>query len=188
MRIIQFILCSCMLVLLPLLSISQEKPFILLTEEDGLANNDVRDVTKVSEGFLWIATSNGLSKYDGEKFVNFGIKQGMPGKWVWAVEHDEKNRIYAACYLNGLVIIENDSIKKVIHVKANKDDTFRKLYYSRKHKILFVGTDFGIYGLKDTTLYLISYPNPPVEKSAVLDIVELDGRIFFTIHNSMANG
>lgn len=184
-----YILFFCFPVVFASLNLhAQEKPFILLTEEDGLANNDVRDITKDNKGFLWIATSNGLSKYDGEKFVNFGIKQGMPGKWVWAVEHDDKDRIYAACYLNGLVIIENDKIKQVIHLKANKDNTFRKLYYSQKHQILFVGTDYGIYGLKDTILYLISYPNPPSEKSSILDIEELDGKIFFTVHNTYANG
>ncbi len=188
MKVVKIILLSWLLVLLPLFLFTQEKPYILLTEENGLANNDVRDITRDNKGFLWIATSNGLSKYDGEKFTNFGIKEGMPGKWVWAVEHDEKDRIYAACYTKGLVIIENDRIKKILHVKANKDDTFRKLYFSQKHQVLFVGTDFGIYGLKDTTLYLISYPNAPKEKSSILCIKENDGTIFFTVHNTYANG
>ena len=44
---------------------------ISYNEDDGLANNDVRDVNKDEQGYLWIATNNGLSKFDGDKFINF---------------------------------------------------------------------------------------------------------------------
>ena len=38
---------------------------------DGLADNFVRDITTDSEGYVWLATINGLSRYDGYRFVNF---------------------------------------------------------------------------------------------------------------------
>ena len=42
-----------------------------ITTEDGIANNTVRNIYQDSNGFIWLATLNGLSRYDGNSFVNF---------------------------------------------------------------------------------------------------------------------
>ena len=42
--------------------------FRRISEMDGLSNPNVRDFFKDSMGFLWIATSDGLNRYDGTEF------------------------------------------------------------------------------------------------------------------------
>lgn len=42
-----------------------------LTVEDGLSNNKIHDMLQDDQGFLWIATSYGLNRYDGENIVHF---------------------------------------------------------------------------------------------------------------------
>lgn len=42
-----------------------------LTTSDGLADNSIRYIYQDNKGFLWLATLNGLSRYDGTSFVNF---------------------------------------------------------------------------------------------------------------------
>lgn len=37
----------------------------------GLPHNEINDIVKDSRGFVWIATENGLSRFDGYNFVNF---------------------------------------------------------------------------------------------------------------------
>ena len=44
--------------------------------KDGLVDNFVRDITTDSEGYVWFSTINGVSRYDGYRFLNF-----MPQKW-----------------------------------------------------------------------------------------------------------
>ena len=41
------------------------------TTKDGLSHNDVRAIALDSTGFLWIATWDGLSRYDGYTFKNY---------------------------------------------------------------------------------------------------------------------
>ncbi len=41
------------------------------TTRDGLSHNDVRGVAIDSSGFMWIATWDGLSRYDGHTFKNY---------------------------------------------------------------------------------------------------------------------
>ncbi|WP_128548394.1 two-component regulator propeller domain-containing protein [Larkinella soli] len=45
--------------------------FTHLSVKDGLAQNAVNYAFQDQEGFLWFATSDGLSKYDGYQFTNF---------------------------------------------------------------------------------------------------------------------
>ncbi|MFV0376937.1 MAG: two-component regulator propeller domain-containing protein [Mangrovibacterium sp.] len=49
-----------------------------LTVDDGLANNSVRSVLQDADGYLWFGTLNGLSRYDGQRFANFGYEPGNP--------------------------------------------------------------------------------------------------------------
>lgn len=42
-----------------------------LTTSNGLADNSIRYIYQDNKGFLWLATLNGLSRYDGTSFVNF---------------------------------------------------------------------------------------------------------------------
>lgn len=38
---------------------------------DGLPSNSIRNMYQDSKGFLWLGTLNGLSRYDGNSFINF---------------------------------------------------------------------------------------------------------------------
>ncbi len=49
------------------------------TERNGLANNQTLAILEDNEHFLWISTTNGLSKFDPEteRFHNFSLKNGF---------------------------------------------------------------------------------------------------------------
>ena len=42
-----------------------------IDQQDGLAHNNVYDITQDSKGFIWMVTTNGLQRYDGSRFLNF---------------------------------------------------------------------------------------------------------------------
>ena len=59
---------------------SKEKGVIkFYSEKNGLANNQTLAILEDSEHFLWISTTNGLSKFDpeSERFHNFSLKNGF---------------------------------------------------------------------------------------------------------------
>jgi ligand-binding sensor domain-containing protein len=37
----------------------------------GLPHNEINDIVKDQQGYIWIATENGLSRFDGFNFINF---------------------------------------------------------------------------------------------------------------------
>ena len=44
---------------------------ITFTEDDGLPANSIRDLVLTREGFLWMATAKGLTRFDGLDFEVF---------------------------------------------------------------------------------------------------------------------
>lgn len=49
----------------------QSFSFDNLTKADGLAQNTITDIIEDKRGFMWFATANGLSRFDGYEFINY---------------------------------------------------------------------------------------------------------------------
>lgn len=45
--------------------------FSHLTSDDGLAQNSIKAILQDKQGFIWIGTQGGLSRYDGYRFTNY---------------------------------------------------------------------------------------------------------------------
>src|SRR5579862_8221126 len=58
---------------------AQRYSFKFYGEEEGLQNLAVQVVLQDRAGFLWAGTQNGLYRYDGNRFVRFGIAEGLAG-------------------------------------------------------------------------------------------------------------
>lgn len=61
---------------------------------DGIPNNSVRYMYQDSKGFLWLATLNGLSRYDGNSFLTFrpesGEKVSLADNRIYDLTEDKK--------------------------------------------------------------------------------------------------
>ena len=70
---------------------------------DGLGNNYVRPIYQDREGFLWFGTYNGgVSRYDGEKFVNFTTDDGLTANSVWSIYQDREGFLWFGTLENGV--------------------------------------------------------------------------------------
>ncbi len=51
---------------------AQKLNFEKITTKNGLSSNNVLGITKDPQGYLWLATNLGISRYDGYQFQSFG--------------------------------------------------------------------------------------------------------------------
>ena len=50
----------------------------LYTSESGLPNSQIYSIYQDSRGFIWIATENGLARFDGMDFNTFNFDRTNP--------------------------------------------------------------------------------------------------------------
>lgn len=65
-----------------ILSQAEKLPLKIYTSADGLAHNSVNRIVRDSHGYLWFCTSEGLSRFDGYEFHNYGRRDGLPHRDV----------------------------------------------------------------------------------------------------------
>lgn len=69
--------------------------FYNYTEKDGLMNNRVYSVFVDSRGIVWCGTADGISRFDGVKFLNLSTdKMKMQGEGVNAIDEDVHSSIW----------------------------------------------------------------------------------------------
>jgi len=72
---------SCLAFALSLAAASvraQQLPVRTYTTADGLPRDLLLRIVRDSHGFLWFCTADGLSRFNGYEFTNYGVEQGLP--------------------------------------------------------------------------------------------------------------
>ncbi len=78
------------------ISRAERLPVRQYTVADGLAQGTVWAMHQDARGFLWLATSDGLSRFDGYRFTNYGKKDGLEFFRLYDVVSDQQGRIWMA--------------------------------------------------------------------------------------------
>ncbi|MFM2316381.1 MAG: hypothetical protein RLZZ155_713, partial [Bacteroidota bacterium] len=60
---------SLVFILLPILAFGQQFSFIQYSLKEGLAQTQVRCIQQDKQGYVWIGTLGGASKFNGNQFV-----------------------------------------------------------------------------------------------------------------------
>jgi ligand-binding sensor domain-containing protein len=80
---------------------------------DGLPSSIIYHACEDNNGFIWLGTDHGVSRYDGHYFDNFTTADGLPDNEVLKVYADKSGRVWflalngkVSYYLNGVIYNE----------------------------------------------------------------------------------
>ena len=59
---------------------AQQFGFTQYTPKEGLAQSQVRAIAQDAEGYLWFGTLGGASRFDGLRFTNYALQEGLPDR------------------------------------------------------------------------------------------------------------
>lgn len=92
----------------------QKPAYVNYNIDNGLASNEVYDILEDSKGYLWFATDQGVSKYNGYEFKNLTISDGLPNNTIFQLYEDHNNKIWLSSLNGQLSYILNDSIHIIL--------------------------------------------------------------------------
>ncbi|MGE0079416.1 MAG: two-component regulator propeller domain-containing protein [Bacteroidales bacterium] len=93
-------------------SLGQYQPvYRHLTVDEGLSASEVYHVYQDSKGYLWFATNNGVSRFDGYSFENFDLVSGLADNTVFEIYEDYKHRIWFIPFSGNLSYYQDGVIK-----------------------------------------------------------------------------
>lgn len=82
---------------------------------NGLAADDAVSIAQDAEGYIWIATGNGLQRYDGKRFITFrhnaADPNSLPTSNIAFVLLDKRGRLWVECEGSRIGIFDTKSFR-----------------------------------------------------------------------------
>ena len=126
-------------------------PLKLYTAAEGLAHNSVNRIVRDSRGYLWFCTSEGLSRFDGYEFHNYGRRDGLPHRVVNDVLETRGGELYVATG-GGLCQYSREGIgpRKFQVFRGRNDDRASYVHVLLEDRMgrIWCGTDAGLFRLE----------------------------------------
>ena len=147
---------------LPLAARAERLPLQSFSTADGLSHNIVNRIVRDSRGFLWFCTEEGLSRFDGYTFVNYGTEHGLPHSSVNDLLETSTGEFWVAT--NGGLVRFDPKGALAARTESNPNPVFTTILpsdegrYARALSVLregrdgtiWVGTLNGLYRLERT--------------------------------------
>lgn len=101
----------------------QKAHFKQLSGQENLPSYYINHITQRNDGFIWIATAEGLSRYDGKNFVNHKSftdnHNSLPNPWVNYLLEDHKNQLWVATAVGLARLLPDEISFKQYHFSPN---------------------------------------------------------------------
>ncbi len=142
-----------------------EISFDIFTQEEGLPNNQIQCIYQDSKGWMWIGTSQGLSRFDGYNFVNFmqnpNDSASLRGDIVRVITEDKNGNLLIGTENGGLNIFNRKTerfshpfknysgfIGKEISVNAIEKDQNGNFWIGTDSNVFFTDTTGNLLPVK----------------------------------------
>jgi ligand-binding sensor domain-containing protein/signal transduction histidine kinase len=184
------VLTLCFIVAEPSIVCAERLSIKTYTTGDGLVSNRISRIVRDSRGYLWFCTENGLSRFDGSRFVNYTVEQGLPDNEVNDLL-ETRGGAYWIATGNGLVrynpkglplsdgkaSLRSDPMFAVYRIGGDRITSVIKALYEDRSGTIWIGTWRGLYrmeeqGADQARFHFIELGAPSNESQVVRNILE----------------
>ncbi|NNE69304.1 MAG: hypothetical protein HKN29_02945, partial [Rhodothermales bacterium] len=125
---------------------------------DGLPTDMIKDVAHDPDGFLWIATDQGLVHYDGGTFQTYTLTEGLPSNFVKSVYVCRDGNTIATTDLGVVQVVRSENGYRFdLIAEATATETDAALYYP---KTLYQDREERIWGADTRGVFWLSEDGP----------------------------
>jgi len=80
------------------------------TTKNGLPSNHVYKITQDHQGFIWMITDKGMTRFNGKTFKTFTTKEGLPTNDIWDIRSTPDGKVWYFSKAAKLGYILNDRV------------------------------------------------------------------------------
>lgn len=109
---------------------------------DGLPSSTIYDLCQDKNGYIWVATEAGVSRFDGHTFRNFTLTDGLSDNEILVVKEDSKGRVWflgfngtLSYWMNHRIYnASSDTLLKRLH----SNSAFIEMFEDSRNRLWFV--------------------------------------------------
>ncbi len=119
-------------------------------DQDGLPANGVVRIARTPDGYLWLATAEGLVRFDGVRFTTFDSfnTPAIESNNVQALLVDRAGSLWIGTHAGGLTLYKQGRFTHISVGDGLPDDRVRCLYEDQRGG-MWVGTEAGVAVFRD---------------------------------------
>ena len=121
------------------------------SSNNGLLSSDNYMTLQDKDGYLWIGSHNGISKFDGNRFKHYTTEHGLPKNDIWYMRQDNIGRMWIGGYYDGVYYIKDNKMESL----PNAPETKALMYSAMvKDTIYFTSMGYESYAYFDGTFHM----------------------------------
>ena len=151
--------------------ISQENRINQYTQENGLFSVKINDITQDKTGYLWLATNNGLIRFDGNEFVDFSNVTKSEIENIYFIN----NQLFTSTK-TGLFYYKNNNFKFLGKEIVNALVSFNGYIYA--------GTSQGVSVVKEDYLQPIQL-HSKIDFAVINDLIWYQNKLIVATNNGL---
>jgi ligand-binding sensor domain-containing protein len=123
-----------------------------INNPNSLCNNNVNKILEDSQGNIWFATNNGISRWNvsSGKWNAFYHNEMEQAKVFLAICEDNNGRIWAGSYSSGVYVLDKSSRKEIAHYFGDPNISFVLDIFKDREGNIWVGGNKGNVGTFDS--------------------------------------
>ena len=139
---------------------AQQLPVRTYTTADGLPRDLVLRIVRDSHGFLWFCTGDGLSRFNGYEFTNYGVEDGLPHPFINDLLETRRGVYWVATNGGGVARFNPSPLRNEQPQVSNLFTAYPvgdelatnnvNVLYEDREEQLWAGTDAGLFRLDET--------------------------------------
>lgn len=155
------------------------------TLEAGLPNNAVNQILPATDGYLWLATDGGMSRFDGIRFTP--VAEGLPNSQARALLEDRQGRFWIGMSGYGVVRLRPDGFDHFTPANGLAGQDVTDLDEDPQGRI-WVATENGVSVIDGDVLTTLTIAASGADNRMRAITRSHDGRLWITSNSHLCEG
>lgn len=158
---------------------ARAQPYLTKTYaiEAGLVQSQATAIQQDRDGYLWIATQGGISRFDGLFFKNYTIDDGLLSNLVFTIAQDSTGRLWAGTS-HGINILDGDTLLTLTTKDGLLDNHINDILIA-SDKSIWIASRSGLSKYDGTSFTHLTPEDGLISANITTLAITSDGHLWF---------